>query len=158
MRFLVTATPRKPWVPPRWFVRSAWALDRWRYRISDGRRVLARPRAGVAGRLRLRTIGRRSGEERAVILSYLQDGDRFVTLAMNGWGDAPPAWWLNLLARPDAEIDTADGKREVLARAAAGEERARLWEAFSGARGWGDVHAYAAHRAIETPVVVLEPR
>lgn len=63
------------------------------------------------------------------------DSDRFVTLAMNGWGDAPPAWWLNLLARPDAEIDTVDGKRAVRARAATGEEHARLWAGFSGVRG-----------------------
>lgn len=154
----MTAAHKKPRVPPRWFVRSAWAIDRWRYRVSGGRRVLARPRDGVAGRLRLRTVGRRSGEERAVILCYIADSDRFVTLAMNGWGDAPPAWWLNLLARPDAEIDTADGQRTVRGRAATGAERARLWEAFSHTRGWGDVQAYAAHRAVETPVVVLEPR
>lgn len=154
----MTAARKKPWVPPRWFVRRAWAIDRWRYRVSDGRRVLARPRDGVAGRLRLRTVGRRSGVERAVILCYIADSDRFVTLAMNGWGAAPPAWWLNLLARPDAEIDTADGQRTVRARAATGEERERLWAAFSHVRGWGDVHAYAAHRAVETPVVVLEPR
>lgn len=151
-------TTRRPWVPPRWFVRTAWAIDRWRYRRSGGRRVLARPGAGTAGRMRLRTRGRRSGEERAAIVSYIEAPRGFVTLAMNGWGDAPPAWWLNLLACPDAEVDTADGPRRVHARAAEGEERDRIWTDLRGVRGWGDVEAYAAHRVIETPVVVLEPR
>ena len=28
-----------------------------------------------------------------------------VAMAMNGWGDAEPAWWLNLQAHPDATVD-----------------------------------------------------
>lgn len=152
------STSRKPRVVPRWFVRSAWSIDRWRYRVSDGKRVLARPRGDSAGRLRLRTVGRRSGQERAAILCYFEDAGAFVTLAMNGWGDTPPAWWLNLLANPDAEIDTADGPRQVRASEAHGDRRDALRARLRELRGWGDVDAYTAYRAIDTPVVVLEPR
>ena len=28
---------------------------------------------------------------------------------MNGWADPEPAWWLNLLAHPDATVDLVDG-------------------------------------------------
>ena len=48
-------------------------------------------------------------------------------MAMNGWADGEPAWWLNLQADPNTRVDLVDGPRSVRARAAAGEERSRLW-------------------------------
>jgi deazaflavin-dependent oxidoreductase (nitroreductase family) len=105
--------------------------------------------------LRLRTIGRRSGEPRSAILGYYEDGPNLVTLAMNGWADGEPAWWLNLQAHPEAVVDLVDGSRTVRARAAMGEERARLW---AGWRTVGDdVDSYSTLRSSETAVVVLEP-
>ncbi|ACZ29215.1 hypothetical protein Xcel_0176 [Xylanimonas cellulosilytica DSM 15894] len=154
-----TTTAKRPWVPPRWFKRAAWRIHRWIYRVSDGRRGLKRPSAGKSGLLRLRAIGRRSGEERAVILAYFEDGDRYVTLAMNGWDDPAPQWWLNLCAQPDVVVDTVDGPRLVHGRAAEGDERQRLWAALGAHEGWGaGIDRFAALRSRETPVVVLEPR
>jgi F420H(2)-dependent quinone reductase len=104
----------------------------------------------------LTTTGRRSGQRRSVIVGYFEDGPNLVTLAMNGWADGEPAWWLNLLAHPDATVDLVKGSRLVRARAAEGEERSRLW-----AR-WRDIDrqldAYAALRSSETAIVILEPR
>jgi hypothetical protein len=40
-------------------------------------------------------------------------------------GHGEPAWWLNLQARPDAEVRLAGGARLVQARAATGDERSR---------------------------------
>jgi deazaflavin-dependent oxidoreductase (nitroreductase family) len=109
--------------------------------------------------MRLRTVGRRSGEPRVAIIGYYEDGPNLVTLAMNGWGRAEPAWWLNLQAQPDATVALADGPRAVRARAATGEERGRLWARFLDFPGWGDdIDALAARRSTETAVVVLEPR
>src|SRR5262245_1180849 len=42
--------------------------------------------------------------ERSVILGYVEDGPNLVTMAMNGWADGEPAWWLNLQAHPDATV------------------------------------------------------
>ena len=101
-------------------------------------------------------IGRRSGRERAAILGYYEDGPNLITMAMNGWGEAEPAWWLNLQARPDARVDLKDGSRTVRGRAATGDERTRLWGRF---REFGDdVDGYARLRSSETAVVILEPR
>ena len=108
--------------------------------------------------LRLHTIGRRSGEERVAIVGYYEDGPNLVTLAMNGWGDAPPAWWLNLTSNPDAQVDLVDGVRAVRARAAEGAERDRLWNDIRSYDGYGDIDVLSAHRPTETSVVVLEPR
>ncbi len=105
---------------------------------------------------RLRSIGRRSGRERSAILGYYEDGANLVTLAMNGWAEPEPAWWLNLQSRPDAQVDLVDGSRLVRARVAVGEERQRLWARWHELGD--DVDAYAVRRPTETAVVVLEPR
>ena len=147
---------RKPRLPPRWFVRLAWSTHRALYRVTRGRVGLWRARAGRWGTMRLTTAGRRTGQPRSVIIGYLQDGPDLVTLAMNGWADGEPAWWLNLQAQPDADVVLADGSRAVRGRAAEGDERARLW-----AR-WREVDprldSYAALRSSPTAVVILEPR
>jgi F420H(2)-dependent quinone reductase len=118
---------RTPRLPPRWFVRLFWSAHRGIYRVTGGRVGLWRPRNERWGTLRLTATGRRTGEERSVILGYVRDGPNLVTLAMNGWAEEEPVWWLNLQADPGARVDLGDGPRVVRARAAKGEERARLW-------------------------------
>lgn len=144
-------------MPPRWFVRLFWKVHRWVYRISGGRFGLRRATPDRWGMMRLTTTGRRSGVERSVILGYYDDGANVVTMAMNGWGEAEPAWWLNLQAHPDATVELAGRRRlDVTGRAAAGEERERLWERW---RHYDEgLDGFAARRPAETAVVVLEPR
>lgn len=133
-----------------------WHGHRAVLRATRGRVGLWRPRPGRYGVLRLTTTGRRTGQPRHVLVGYLEDGDDLVALAMNGWGAAEPAWWLNLQVEPDAVVRTRDGELVVRARPAVGSERDRLW-----AR-WTEVDAgldgYAARRPGETAVVVLTPR
>ncbi len=142
-------------LPPRWFVRLAWSTHRGLYRVTRGRVGLRRPKANRWGMMHLTTTGRRTGQEWSVILGYVEDGPNLVTLAMNGWADGEPAWWLNLQASPETSVDLTDGRRTVRGRAAEGEERSRLW-----AR-WREIDtnldAYAALRSAETAVVILEP-
>jgi deazaflavin-dependent oxidoreductase (nitroreductase family) len=106
--------------------------------------------------MRLRTVGRRSGVERAAILGYFEDGPNLVTMAMNGWADPDPAWWLNLQANPETTVDLVGGSRPVHARAANPDERPRLWAEW--ARYDKGLDGYAGRRSRETAVVVLEPR
>jgi F420H(2)-dependent quinone reductase len=144
-------------VPPRWFVVTAWHVHRLIVRTSGRRRGLWPPRPGKWGALRLTTRGRRSGEPRSVILGYVEDGANLVAMAMNGWGAAEPAWWLNLQAHPDAIVELSGGiRREVLGRAAEGEDREQLWQRFRELDK--NLDGYAARRPRETAVVVLEPR
>jgi deazaflavin-dependent oxidoreductase (nitroreductase family) len=146
---------RAPRLPPRWFVRLAWRAHRALYRVTGGRRGLWPERDGKWGTMRVTTVGRRTGEPRSVILAYLEDGPDLVTLAMNGWGEGEPAWWLNLQATPQARVRLPDGEREVVAHAATGAERDRLWERYRAVDK--DLDAYAARRSTETAVVVLAP-
>jgi F420H(2)-dependent quinone reductase len=151
-----SAGSKAPRTPPRWFVHTA---ARTPVALPGQRRPL--PLAPVVqagmGCPPLTTMGRTSGHPRTVIVGYLEDGDDLVTLAMNGWDEGHPSWWLNLLARPDAVVRLSGGRpRPVRARAAVADERDRLW------RLWSDVDqhldAYAGRRQVATPVVVLEPR
>ena len=144
-------------LPPRWFVHTAWRVHRALYRLSGGRFLWTTSNKRGWGALRLTTIGRKSAQERSVIIGYLEDGPNLVALAMNGWDEGHPAWWLNLEAHPDAVVRLAgEDPHPVRARLAAGQERDRLW------RRWRAVDpkldAYASRRSTETPVVVLEPR
>ncbi|MET8153265.1 nitroreductase/quinone reductase family protein [Actinoplanes sp. NPDC049668] len=148
--------PKSPWLPPRWFIRLAWAVHRAIYRGTGGRVGLSRPKPNSWGTMRLTTVGRRSGQERSVMLGYFEDGPNLVTLAMNGWGAPEPAWWLNLQAHPDVTVVLPAGPRPVRGRAAAGDERDRLWSR------WREINkgldGFATRRPTETAVVVLEPR
>ena len=145
-----------PRLPPRWFIRAAWFTHRGIYRLTGGRFGLWRPKPNGWGTVRLTTVGRRTGLERSVIVGYFEDGPNLVTMAMNGWGEGEPAWWLNLQAQSDVRVDLRDGPRLVTGRAAVGEERQRLWSRWQEIDT--NLDAYAARRSTETAVVVLEPR
>jgi deazaflavin-dependent oxidoreductase (nitroreductase family) len=156
----MTATNRPDVKPvPRLFLHTFWTLHRALYRATSGRIGLQVPERGAKfGMLRLHTVGRRSGRERITMVGYFEDGPNLITLAMNGWGTAEPAWWLNLQADPMATVDLAGGSRQVRARAALDAERDRLWATFRDYPGWGsDLGALAAHRPGETAIVVLAP-
>jgi deazaflavin-dependent oxidoreductase (nitroreductase family) len=150
-------SPKSPWLPPRWVIRTAWAVHRAMYKVGGGRFALQRAKPTKWGTMSLTVTGRRTGRQRTVILAYIEDGADLFTLAMNGWGEGEPAWWLNLQADPDAHVVLPGGaQREVRARAAEGAEHDRLW------RLWGrtspDLDGFAARRSTPTTVVVLEPR
>ena len=152
-----TGPPRPPKVPPPWFVHAAWRVHRALYRLSGGRFLWTPGGKRGWGALRLTAVGRTSGQPRSVILGYLEDGPDLVALAMNGWDEGHPSWWLNLEANPDAVIQLADRQsRPVRARLAVDGERDRLWKLWLAVDPQLD--AFAARRSTETPVVVLEPR
>lgn len=151
-----TKGTKKPPLPPRWFVRAAWLGHRAIYRVSGHRRGLWADRPDKWGTMLLTTTGRKSGKKREAILGYFSDGPNLVTMAMNGWSPGEPAWWLNLLAEPEATVVLKnEAPRRVRAHAAEGEERARLWARWEALGD--DVDGYSARRPTETAVVVLEP-
>jgi len=144
-------TENRPRMPPGFVIRAIWAVHRAIYRWTGGRRGLWRATPQKWGTFRLHTVGRRSGTERIAILGYHEDGPNVVTVAMNGWMEGDPAWWLNLQAHPDATIELNGQTLRVRARAAAGAERERLWPLFPGNK------PFVQRRKTETAIVVLEP-
>ncbi|MGC4805407.1 nitroreductase/quinone reductase family protein [Micromonospora sp. DT233] len=111
----------------RWFGAVARLLvpaDRVVGRLTRGRVVAL----GLIPSLVLTTMGRRSGVPRSNPLLYVPDGDAYVVIGSN-WGQQhQPGWTLNLLARPEAEVDVKGRRVPVRAEVATGAERERLWE------------------------------
>ena len=155
-----TENDRKPGgkLPPRFVIRAAWIIHRALLRVLGRRRALRPATEKTWGMMRLKTVGRKSGRERAAILGYYEDGPNLVTMAMNGWGEPEPAWWLNLQAHPDTTVELPDRTLSVRGRAATAEERPRLWEIWGRYDGPDDLEAWASRRPRETAVVILEPR
>lgn len=99
------------------------------------------------------TTGRKSGERRETPLLYLEDGETFVIVASNGGAASNPAWFLNLMAKPDAEVRVEGRTVPVRAEEARGEERRRLWEKLI--EMYPSYASYQGKTDREIPVVVL---
>jgi F420H(2)-dependent quinone reductase len=124
------------------------------FRLSGGRVGGTAYRAPV---LLLRHKGAKSGRERVSPLLYMPDGDRFVIVGSKGGYTKHPAWFHNLMAHPDIEVEVPkQGKIAVRARRAPAEERRELWprlvDLYSG------YAEYQKSTSREIPVVVLERR
>jgi deazaflavin-dependent oxidoreductase (nitroreductase family) len=95
------------------------------YRRTGGR-ILGR--MGGVPTLLLTTTGRKSGRAHTIPVGYFElDGVRYV-IASNGGAPHDPAWYRNLLAHPDVQIQVGSETYTAQATVATGEERARLWE------------------------------
>jgi len=77
--------------------------------------------------LLLETTGRRTGEPRVTPLTYATQGTDFLVVGSN-WGQArPPAWALNLLAKPEAVVSLHGTRIPVTAKTLGQAERAEVW-------------------------------
>lgn len=106
--------------------------------------------------LHLRTIGRRSGTKRRTPLYYVDDGDNLAVVTSNAGRDREPAWWLNLRAEQDAEVEIRKETHPVRARASTRAEHDRLWPQFVA--GLRNYEAYRRKTDRKIIVVILEPR
>jgi deazaflavin-dependent oxidoreductase (nitroreductase family) len=106
--------------------------------------------------LLLTTTGRKSGRKLIIPLIYRPtDTGGYCVIASKGGAPAHPAWFLNLEADPEVEIQIANEKRRAVARVAGGAEREQLWQLMV------DYYApytdYQAATDRQIPVVVLDP-
>ena len=104
--------------------------------------------------LLLTTKGRKSGKPYTTPLIYGKDGDNFLIVASRGGADHHPQWYLNLVAESEIEVQVLADKFRARARAAEGEEKARLWKTMTAV--WPDYDAYQAKTSRDIPLVVLE--
>jgi len=122
------------------------------YRLSNGR---------FGGKVQdlpvliLHTVGRKSGKARQSPLLYIQAGDDYMVVGSRGGSDAPPAWWLNLQATPEATIEIQGSTRRVTARKATADEKAAYWPRLIA--GFSFYDDYQARTTRDIPVIVLTP-
>jgi deazaflavin-dependent oxidoreductase (nitroreductase family) len=122
-----------------------------RYRATDGAEGHEWERTQT---LLLTTTGRKSGEERTTPLIYAPHGDDYVIVASKGGAPEPPAWYLNLSAEPQIEVQVKGDVFKAHARTASAEEKAELWPIMVAE--WPSYDEYQAKTDREIPVVVIE--
>jgi deazaflavin-dependent oxidoreductase (nitroreductase family) len=125
------------------------------YKGTDGR--LGHRMLGVPTLL-LRTTGRRSGTTRTNGLVYARDGDNYLVVASNGGADRPPAWLLNLSAKPDVEIQIGRERQRATARVIEPSDPnyERLWKVVN-AHNRDRYTAYQQKTSRPIPIVALTP-
>ena len=102
--------------------------------------------------------GARTGTERVSPLAGIRvDPDTWLTAASKGGAPDNPAWYHNLLAHPDVEIETPDdGTVPVHATQLVGDERDAAWALFT-ARSEG-FRSYEQRTTRTIPVLQLTRR
>jgi deazaflavin-dependent oxidoreductase (nitroreductase family) len=122
-----------------------------RYRETDGEE--GHDWEGTSA-LILTTRGRHTGAERDSALIYGREGDRLAVVASKGGARQHPAWYLNLVANPEVDVQVKGDRFRARARTAAGEERERLWKLMT--KEWPPYDEYQTRTTRQIPVVVLE--
>lgn len=125
------------------------------YKATDG--LVGHRLLGVPTLL-LRTTGRRSGVIRTNGLVYARDGADYLVVASKGGSDQPPAWLLNLKAKPEVEIQVGRERQKASSRAVepSDPDYARLWKIVNENNG-DRYTAYQSETSRPIPVVVITP-
>ena len=107
------------------------------------------------GLVLLHHLGAKTGEERVSPVAAIRTDDAWLIAASKGGADTNPAWFHNLLAHPDASIETPDdGTVDVHVEQLTGAARDEAWGRFKE-RSSG----FASYEAKTTRVIpVLELR
>lgn len=131
-----------------------------RYLESDGKDGHMWDSAPVGGpgpvpTLLLTTTGRRSGKPVVMPLIYGEADGNYVVVASKGGAPQHPGWYLNLVAKPEVEVQVLAKRFRAKARTATGAERSRLWEKMAAI--YPPYNPYQKKTEREIPVVVLEP-
>src|ERR1700684_2852540 len=102
----------------------------------------------------LAPTGRKSGPQRQSPLLYQKYGADYLVVASKGGADEPPAWYLNLEANPEVQVQVLGDKFTAHARPANEQEKPAMWEVM--AKTWPAYNDYQKKTSRQIPVVVLE--
>jgi deazaflavin-dependent oxidoreductase (nitroreductase family) len=105
--------------------------------------------------LLLTTTGRKSGKPITLPLIYGEHGDDYLLVASKGGARQHPAWYLNLEANPEVEIQVKGDKMRARARTASPEEKRELWPIMT--TEWPDYDNYQRKTDRDIPLVIVEP-
>lgn len=110
-----------------------------------------------SGLVLLHSTGAKSGDARVSPVAAIQEGGSWLICASAAGAKRSPGWYFNLLAHPDASVETPQGSVDVHAIDLEGEEREAAFARFvERSAGFAQYERDAAPRVI--PILRLEPR
>jgi len=109
--------------------------------------------AGTVPTLLLTTTGRKSGRQLTLPLIFGRSGTDYVVVASKGGAPNHPAWYVNLQANPEVQVQVKAEKFAARAHTAEGAERASLWPLMVGV--FSPYADYQTRTERQIPVVVL---
>ena len=135
----------------RWLIALQTRVHRFVYLLTGGR---LGSRIFSMRFLLLYTVGRKTGLERITPLLCIPEAGRWLVAGSNGGDDRPPAWLLNLQARPEARVGFGTEEQVVKAREASDEEAVELWPRLEASYAY--FASYRERTVRKIPVVILE--
>lgn len=100
------------------------------------------------------TTGRKSGQPRTVTLLYGEHGEELILVGSNFGQKHQPAWALNLVANPDADVDISGESHSYTSRQVTGaDEREQVWRTMYEI--WPAYHAYRGRAGREIMIFAL---
>jgi deazaflavin-dependent oxidoreductase (nitroreductase family) len=148
-----------PWTPTQERLASVvvnlmTAANVWAYRLTGG--WLGGTFLRGAPVCLVTTTGKRSAQPRTVALLYLKSGDDLVVVASKGGMSHHPAWYHNMVAHPEVEVEIGSTTRPMRARRASDDEKGALWPRLVAM--YRDYDDYQARTTRNIPVMILSPR
>jgi deazaflavin-dependent oxidoreductase (nitroreductase family) len=110
---------------------------------------------GMIATLLLTTTGRKTGRVLTLPLIFGRSGPNYVVVASKGGAPAHPAWYLNLQAKPEVQVQVKAEKFKARAHTADAGERALLWPKM--VEIYEPYAEYQKKTDRQIPVVVLTP-
>src|SRR5512147_1277978 len=107
------------------FIKWFMSVNSLLLRLSQGR---IGSKLGTQTVLILRTVGRKSGQERAIPIAYFDYEGKVLIVASNWGKDKNADWYLNLKKDPRAKLEINGQIISAVAREAQREEYTRLWK------------------------------
>ncbi|KAA1430246.1 nitroreductase family deazaflavin-dependent oxidoreductase [Mycolicibacter arupensis] len=113
---------------------------------------------GLPPNLLLHTVGAKTGKARTSTLSYARDGADYLIVASMGGAPRSPAWYHNLKANPEVEINVGPKRLRATAQPVLPDnpDYARLWRIVN-ANNADRYNAYQRKTTRPIPVVTLTP-
>jgi deazaflavin-dependent oxidoreductase (nitroreductase family) len=103
----------------------------------------------------LTTTGAKSGKLRKTPLMRVEHDGVYAVVASYGGSPQHPAWYHNLVAHPDVELQDGPVRGKYQARELSGAEKAEWWQ--RALEVWPDYANYQTRTAREIPVFAIEP-
>ena len=104
----------------------------------------------------MHTTGAKSGELRLNPVMGMPNEGGWIVVASKGGAPEPPAWYLNLQAHPEVQVQVKGDRFTARARDATPEEKPEFWAIMT--QQWPDYDEYQTKTDRPIPVVVLERR